>query len=239
VPEAPEPHPLPLPRRPSLAARWGQFLLAMALFGIVIAMMLRSGLGLGPWDAFHAGVSRLTGITIGQASIVVGIVVLAGSMAMGVRPGIGTLANMILVGVATDLAYPLVPSAASLGGGMLTGIAYYVLAIVVGGYATGMYIGARLGAGPRDGLMVGLSARFGWPVRRVRTGIELAALVAGWGMGARLGLGTVMFMLGIGPATQWGMRRFGLVRADGGATTGTVRGRSEPGPPNQPQDRAA
>lgn len=210
----------------------------MALFGVVIAMMLRSGLGLGPWDAFHAGVSRLTGITIGQASIVVGVVVLAGSMAMGVRPGIGTLANMVLVGVATDLAYPLVPSAASLGGGIVTGILYYVVAIAVGGYATGMYIGARLGAGPRDGLMVGLSSRFEWPVRRVRTCIELAALVAGWGMGARLGLGTVMFMLGIGPATQWGMRRFGLVRADG-ATVGAARGSSEPAPPTQPRDRAA
>lgn len=211
----------------------------MALFGVVIAMMLQSGLGLGPWDAFHAGVSRLTGISIGQASIIVGIVVLAGSMAMGVRPGIGTLANMILVGMATDLAYPLVPPAASLGGGILTGLLYYVVAIGVGGYATGMYIGARLGAGPRDGLMVGLSARFGWPVRRVRTCIELGALVAGWGMGARLGVGTVLFMLGIGPATQWGMRRFGLVRADGGATADTVRGSSEPAPPTQPRDRAA
>lgn len=237
--EAPEPRLLPLPRRPSLAARWGQFLFAMALFGVVIAMMLRSGLGLGPWDAFHAGVSRLAGITIGQASIVVGIAVLAGSMAIGVRPGIGTLANMVLVGVATDLAYPLVPSAASLGGGLFTGLVYYVVAIVVGGFATGMYIGARLGAGPRDGLMVGLSASFGWPVRRVCTCIELAALVAGWGMGARLGVGTVLFMLGIGPATQWGMRRFGLVRADGGATASAARGTSEPAPPTHPQDRAA
>lgn len=236
--EAPEPRLLPLPRRPSLGARWGQFLLAMALFGVVIAMMLRSGLGLGPWDAFHAGVSRLTGITIGQASIIVGVVVLAGSMAMGVRPGIGTLANMVLVGMATDLAYPLVPDAAAFGGGVFTGIAYYVVAIGVGGLATGMYIGARLGAGPRDGLMVGLSSRFGWPVRRVRTCIELAALVAGWVMGARLGVGTVMFMLGIGPATQWGMRRFGLVRADG-ASIDATRGSSRPAPPTQPRDRAA
>lgn len=210
----------------------------MALFGVVIAMMLRSGLGLGPWDAFHVGVSGLSGITIGQASIVVGVVILAGSMAMGVRPGIGTLANMILVGTATDLAFPLVPSAASLGGGMLTGLAYYLVAIAVGGYATGMYIGARLGAGPRDGLMVGLSARFGWPVRRVRTGIELSALVAGWAMGAQLGMGTVLFMVGIGPATQWGMRRFGLVRADGGATADAARA-SSPAPPPSPQDRAA
>ncbi len=222
-----------------MAARWGQFLLAMALFGVVIAMMLRSGLGLGPWDAFHAGVSRLTGITIGQASIVVGIGVLAASMAMGVRPGVGTLANMVLVGAATDAALPLVPSAASLGGGMITGLAYYIVAIVVGGYATGMYIGAHLGAGPRDGLMVGLSTRFGWPVRRVRTCIEAAALLAGWGMGARLGVGTALFMVGIGPASQWGMRRFGLVRADGSAMAATARGTAEPVPPTQPRDRAA
>ena len=211
----------------------------MACFGVAIALMFRSGLGLGPWDAFHAGLSATTGITIGQASVVVGLVVLAGSMAMGVRPGPGTWANMVLIGIATDAALPLVPAAAALGGGMATALGYFVLAILIGGYATGMYIGAALGAGPRDGLMVAMSARLRWPVRRVRTIIEGTALLMGWALGGRLGIGTILFVAGIGPATQWGMRRFGLVGADGGASPRAVRGRRhEPAPP-PPRDRAA
>ena len=206
---------LPPPaRRRSLPVRWGQFLLAMACYGVAIALMLRSGLGLGPWDAFHAGLSRLTGITIGQASVVVGIGVLAASMAVGVRPGIGTLANMVLLGLAVDAALPLVPVAH----GLAPALAYYAAGIAGVGFATGMYIAAALGAGPRDGLMVGLSTRFAWPVRRVRTLIEASALVAGWAMGGGLGAGTALFVVGAGPATQWGMRRFGLVNAHGGAT---------------------
>lgn len=212
----------------------------MACFGVAISLMFRSGLGLGPWDAFHAGVSAMGGITIGQASVVVGLVVLAGSMLMGVRPGAGTWANMVLVGVATDTVLPLVPAAATVGGGMATALGYFVLAIIIGGYATGMYIGAALGAGPRDGLMVAMSARLRWPVRRVRTIIEGTALLMGWAMGGRLGIGTLLFVAGIGPATQWGMRKFGLVGADGGASTRTLRGRAhhEAAPP-PPRDRAA
>lgn len=188
----------------------------MACYGVAIALMLRSGLGLGPWDAFHAGIARLTGITIGQASVLAGVGVLAASIAMGVRPGIGTLANMVLLGLAVDAALLVVPAATVLGG-LPAAIVYYAAGIAGVGFGTGMYIGAALGAGPRDGLMVGLSRRFGWPVRRVRTLIEASALVAGWAMGGQLGVGTVLFLVGAGPATQWGMRLFGLVDAKGEA----------------------
>jgi uncharacterized membrane protein YczE len=204
-------------------ARWGQFLLAMACFGLAISLMIRSGLGLGPWDAFHVGLARLTGLTIGQASIVAGVAVLLGSMAMGVRPGIGTIANMFLVGIAVDVMLPFVPAAESLGGGMVSQGAYFALGILGAGFGTGMYIAAALGAGPRDGLMVAVSARSGWPVRRVRTLLEASVLAAGWAMGGKLGVGTVAFVAGIGPVTQWGMQHFGLVGARGNATAATAR----------------
>lgn len=220
-------------------ARWGQFLLAMACYGVAIALMLRSGLGLGPWDAFHAGLARLSGLTIGQASIVTGVFVLAGSMAMGVRPGIGTLANMVLIGTAVDLALPAIPPAAALATGYTLPVAYYLLGIIGMGFGTGMYIGAHLGAGPRDGLMVALSARLRWPVRRVRTLIEASALAAGWAMGGPLGAGTVLFLVGAGPATQWGMRRFGLVGADGEAMGSLAGGDASARDAGRPRDRAA
>jgi uncharacterized protein len=233
VSDTPEPRLLPLVHRRSLVVRWGQFLLAMACYGVAIALMVRSGLGLGPWDAFHAGLARLTGITIGQASVVVGLGVLAGSMVLGVRPGIGTLANMVLLGLAVDAALRVVPGA----GGIPLALAYYAVGIAGVGFATGMYIAAALGAGPRDGLMVGLSARFGWPVRRVRTLIEASALVAGWAMGGGLGVGTALFVIGAGPATQWGMRRFGLVNARGDATG--AAGRDPSAAARESRERAA
>ena len=208
----------PAPRR-SLPARWGQFLLAMACYGIAIALMIRSGLGLGPWDAFHTGLARVADITVGQASVVAGLGVLAASMAMGVRPAIGTLANMVLLGLASDVALLVIPGAATLSPGGAWAVTYFLLGIVGMGFGTGMYIGAALGAGPRDGMMVALSARLGWPVRRVRTVMEASILAAGYAMGGKLGIGTVLFLVGAGPATQWGMQRFGVVAEGGRASS--------------------
>lgn len=168
--------------------------------------MIRSGLGLGPWDAFHVGIHNLTGMTVGTASILVGLVIVLASLPLGVRPGSGTIANMVLIGIFIDLILPVVPEAA---GGLL-GLGYYVVGIGLAGLATGMYIGAGLGSGPRDGLMLGLSSLRGWPVRRVRMMIELSALGAGWVMGGPVGVGTVLFALLIGPAVQVGLRLFGV-----------------------------
>jgi uncharacterized protein len=164
--------------------------------------MIASRLGLGPWDAFHVGLSRRTGMSVGVASIVVGLLIVLVSTRIGIRPGPGTVANMVLIGVFIDLVSPYIPVARSWG----WGLAYYLVAIAVCGLATGFYIAAGLGKGPRDGLMIGVAERSGWSIQRVRTLIELSALGAGWAMGGQVGLGTILFAFGIGPAVQWGMR---------------------------------
>lgn len=181
---------------------WVQITVGLFGYGLAVALMLQSGLGLGPWDAFHAGINYLTGIKVGQASILVGVLLLVGTWFIGVRPGPGTVANMLLIGVFIDLLQPLIPVATS----RMWGLAYYVPAVFICGLSTGFYIGARLGKGPRDGLMLAVSEQTGWPVRRVRTLIELVVLFFGWLMGAEIWLGTLLFAFGIGPATQWGLR---------------------------------
>jgi uncharacterized membrane protein YczE len=169
--------------------------------------MIRGGLGLGPWDAFHVGVARISGLSVGVASIAVGLLIVLGNYSLRIRPGPATIANMVLIGVFIDLILPWVPAPSSL----TAAVAYQVVGIALVGLATGMYLGARLGAGPRDGLMTALSARWGWSIRRTRTLIEVIALGAGWAMGGTVGIGTIMFTLAVGPAAQFGMRMFGLL----------------------------
>lgn len=184
--------------------RWVQLVVGLFGFGVAVPLMIQSGLGLGPWDAFHVGIHTLTGITVGMASILVGVVIVAASYPLGIRAGAGTVANMVLIGVFIDLVLPRLPEA----NGWWMGLGYYAAGIALAGLATGMYIGAGLGSGPRDGLMMGLSALGGWPVRRVRTGIELAALAGGWAMGGAVGPGTLFFAVAIGPAVQVGLQIF-------------------------------
>ncbi len=181
-------------------------LLGLVLFALAIAMMIRSELGLGPWDAFHVGLSRITGLSVGAASIVTGLAIVLAGLFLNIRPGVGTLVNMILIGVVIDLLLPFIPSAE----GFAAGLAYYLPAIAVCGIATGMYISAGLGQGPRDGLMIGLSRKSGWPVSIVRALIEMLALLSGWLMGGKIGFGTMLFAVLIGPAVQWGLRMFGV-----------------------------
>jgi uncharacterized protein len=195
--------------RAARAGRWLQLVGGLLCFGVAIPLMIGSRLGLGPWDAFHFGLHRLTGISVGGASIGVGMVILAGTWFLGVRPGAGTVANMVLIGVFIDLLLPLTPTA----GNLYWGVVYYLGAIALAGLGTGMYIGAGLGQGPRDGLMLGLSRRMGWPVRRVRTAMELTVLLLGWAMGGGIGVGTLMFATLIGPAAQWGLQLFRVAPA--------------------------
>jgi uncharacterized membrane protein YczE len=193
----------------SLPRRWTQLVLGFAGWGLSVVLMLRSGLGVGPWDAFHQGLHLRLGIGIGTASIAVGLLVLLLSLPLGIRPGAGTVANMVLIGAFTDLLLPVVPTAA----GWAWGLAYHLAGIALAGWFTGVYIDARLGKGPRDGLVLGLAERWRWPVRRVRTLIELSVLGAGWALGGTLGVGTVIYALLIGPSMQWGLRRWGVLPA--------------------------
>ncbi len=181
-----------VPRLPGL-------LVGLVLFGLGIALMAAAGLGLGPWEAFHQGISRHTGIPLGTVSILLGIPILALWWPLGERPGIGTVANVAVIGTATNLALAYLPTPAEVPGQlamMLTGV-------VTIGLASGLYLAADLGAGPRDGLMTGLHHHFGWSIRRARTAIELTVLVAGFLLGGTIGLGTVVFALGIGPIVQF------------------------------------
>src|SRR5690606_19492698 len=140
-------------------------------------------------------------------SILVGLLIVLGTLLLGTRPGAGTLANMVLIGVFIDLLLPVVPDAPHWS----WAAAYYAVAVVLAGFATGMYIGAGLGKGPRDGLMLGIAHHVGWPAGRVRTLIEVTVLVAGWLLGGTIGVGTIVFTLAIGPSVQWGLRLFGVL----------------------------
>jgi hypothetical protein len=172
-----------------------QLFLGLALYGFSIALMVRANLGLSPWDVLNEGLSEHTGLSFGMIVNAVGAAVLLLWIPLRQRPGIGTIANVLLIGIFADLSLWLLPSAQSLP----TGLAMLLLGVFLTGVATGSYIGAGLGPGPRDGLMTGLVKRTGGSVRVIRTGIELTVLAIGWLLGGTVGLGTLVFAFGIGP----------------------------------------
>ncbi len=175
-----------------------QLYVGLALYGVSTAMFVRADLGTDPWNVFHLGVARLLSLNIGLVIIGVGALVLLLWVPLRQKPGLGTISNVIMIGLAADAALAVLPAASSLAvrSGLLAA------AVVVNALATGMYIGAGFGAGPRDGLMTGINARTGWSVRSVRTAIEVSVLLAGWAMGGSLGIGTVVYALTIGPLIQ-------------------------------------
>ena len=187
--------------------RWAQFLVGMLGLSLSISLMIRSGLGLGPWDAFHLGLHNVTGITIGTASILGGFVIIVALAVMGERPRAATIVNMFAVGMFLDLVLPFVPAAR----GFPAALSYALASIALAGLSTGLYIAAGLGNGARDGLALTLSSRSGHPVRRIRTAVELVVLALGWMMGGTVGLGTVLFSLLIGPSMERGLRVFGAL----------------------------
>jgi uncharacterized membrane protein YczE len=176
----------------------------LVLFGAGIAMMVQAGMGLGPWEVFHQGISVLTGIPIGTVSILVGIPVLAAWWPLGERPGVGTIVNIAVIGTATNVGIGAIPAAA----GLPAQLAMMLAGVVTIAIGSGLYLAADLGPGPRDGLMTGLHLRFGWSIRGARTGIELGALGLGFLAGGTIGLGTIVFALGIGPMIQVALRVF-------------------------------
>jgi uncharacterized membrane protein YczE len=189
---------------PTVVRRLPGLLAGLVLFGVGIAVMAASGLGLGPWEAFHQGISNRTAIPLGTVSILVGIPVLALWWPLGERPGIGTVLNVALIGTATNVALPLLPQP----GEPAVQLAMSVGGVLIIGLGSGLYLGADLGPGPRDGLMTGLHHRFGWSIRRARTAIEVSVLVVGFLLGGTIGLGTILFAFGIGPVVQAFLRVF-------------------------------
>ncbi|NSC20503.1 hypothetical protein FM076_04440 [Streptomyces albus subsp. chlorinus] len=180
--------------------------------------MVRAGLGLDPWDVFHQGVSEHTGLSIGTVSIIVGALVLLLWWPMRERPGLGTVSNVFLVGLSMDATLWLLPSPEAL----LPRIALLVAGVVLNGAATGLYISARFGPGPRDGLMTGLHKVTGRSIRLVRTGIEVVVLISGILLGGSAGVGTVLYALAIGPLAQFFLRVFALPGSTGTGTATRV-----------------
>lgn len=181
----------PLRRLPQLAG-------GLALYGISMGLMIRGGLGLDPWDVLHDALSRRTGLTFGTITAITGAAVLLCWLPLRQRPGVGTVANIVLVAIAVDATLALLGPADA----MAWRIVLMVAGVVLNGLATAAYIGVRLGPGPRDGLMTGLVARTGVSVRVIRTGIEVVVLGTGWLLGGTVGVGTVVYALAIGPLTQ-------------------------------------
>lgn len=182
------------------APRLPVLLLGLVTFGAGIGLMVEAGLGLGPWEALHQGIALQTGLAIGTVSILLGIPIVALWWPLGERPGIGTVANVLLIGTATNVTIALLPTPdASATPVRLALMAGGVLVIAVG---SGLYLSTDLGPGPRDGLMTGVHHRFGWSIRRSRTAIELSVLLVGWALGGTVGIGTIVFALGIGPLVQ-------------------------------------
>lgn len=164
--------------------------------------MVEAGLGLGPWDVFHQGVARLTGLSIGRIINITGFVVLLGFIPMREKLGLGTVLNAIVIGVAADVTSELLPT--------LEAFPIRVLAMMAGpvliALGSGFYIGAGLGPGPRDGIMTGLAKR-GIDVWKARFGIEFVVLLAGLALGGSIGAGTLWFTVGIGPMVQFFLKR--------------------------------
>jgi uncharacterized membrane protein YczE len=179
--------------------RGSALLLGLIGYGLSMAMMVRAGLGLDPWDVFHQGLARKTGMTIGIASAIAGVAVLCAWIPLRNRPGIGTIANVIVIAVTVDasLAMMAAPTSPAVRIAMMLG------AVVLNAMSTVLYIGAGLGPGPRDGLMTGLVIRTGLSVRLVRTSIEATVLAVGWLLGGTVGVGTVVYAVGIGPLVQF------------------------------------
>ena len=177
----------------------------LVICGVGLALMVLADLGLGPWEALHQGLSERTGVPIGTVGILVGFVVLAGWVPLRQRLGVGTLCNVVLIGLVIDAVLAVAPQPQGLAART---------ACLVGGIAgmavgSGLYIGAGLGPGPRDGLMTGLAAR-GHSVRRARTVVEATALAVGWALGGTVGVGTLAFAFAIGPLVQASLARLSV-----------------------------
>jgi uncharacterized membrane protein YczE len=175
-----------------------QLVIGLWLYGATMALLVESGLGLDPWDVFHEGLTHHLPLTFGQVVILVGAVLLLLWVPLRQRPGIGTVLNVVLIGIAVDVTLALLPTPDALG----VQVGFLLVGVVGNGIAGALYIGADLGTGPRDGLWTGIVRRTGRSVRLVRTSLEVTVLVVGFVLGGTVGVGTVLYALAIGPVVQ-------------------------------------
>nr|WSY56458.1 hypothetical protein OG999_44185 [Streptomyces sp. NBC_00886] len=197
-----------------LGRRLVRLYVGLALYGASSALLVVSGLGLEPWNVLHQGLAELTGLTIGVVSIIVGAAVLLLRIPLRQRPGLGTVSNVFVVGLAMDGTLALLPDAH----GLAVRIPLLVAGILLNGVATGLYISASFGPGPRDGLMTGLHRRTGRSIRLMRTAIEVTVVATGFALGGTVGIGTLLYALAIGPLAQLSLRVFAAPSASGGST---------------------
>jgi uncharacterized membrane protein YczE len=168
--------------------------LGLVAFGVSLALMVRADLGLGPWDVLHQGIARQLNVQLGWVTIAVSALVMLAWIGLRQRPGLGTVSNIVLVGFAVNVTLDLMPDV----GALPVRIALFAVGVLLNAFATGLYIGADFGPGPRDGLMTGLAQR-GYSIRAARTAIELSVFVLGYALGGSVGVGTVVYTLSIGP----------------------------------------
>lgn len=181
----------------------------LVMFGISIGLIVLADLGADPWTVFHQGLANHIPLSLGQTTVAVSFAVLLMWIPLKEKPGLGTLGNAVVVGLMVDVTLAVLPETDRLG----LRIGSLAVGIVGTGIASGLYIGAGLGPGPRDGLMTGF-ARFGWPIRRIRTTIEAVALLVGWLLGGSVGFGTLAFALLIGPIVHVALPRFTIANID-------------------------
>ncbi|MES2055419.1 MAG: hypothetical protein V4564_05710 [Pseudomonadota bacterium] len=187
-----------------------QLLWGLSLYGFAMALMLRANLGLDPWDVLHQGLAPRIGLSFGMTVNAIGLLVLLLWIPLRQRPGIGTVLNILIIGTVVDLSLLVLPTP----DGYAARFAFLIAGIGLNGIAGGAYIGAGLGAGPRDGLMTAIAGRTNWPIKIVRTAIELTVLAAGWLMGGTVGIGTVLYAVTIGWVVHYAIPFFTLRGAD-------------------------
>ena len=192
----------------SLLLRITQLVVGLCLYGLGIALMVRAGIGVAPWDVLSQGIAAHTPLSFGLATNAIGAVVLLLWWPLRQKPGLGTVLNVLLIGPAAQFGLWLLPVVE----GLSLRLPLFAAGLILIAVATGLYIGARLGPGPRDGLMTGLHARSGWPIWQVRSLIEGSALLAGWLLGGNVGPGTLAFALLIGPLCGMTLGWFGIGR---------------------------
>lgn len=191
-------NPLDQLRAGRLPLRLSQLFVGLTVYGISLAMMFRSGYGMPPWGVLDTGVAKHLGLEVGVAVILVGSLLLLLWIPLRQWPGLGTVANTIWIGLATDVGLSVLPAPHAVP----SRLALMVGGVVLNAVASALYIGAQFGAGPRDGMMTGLHHRFGWSLRVVRLSIEIVVLLVGWLLGGSIGIGTALYALAIGPLIQ-------------------------------------